>query len=171
MPSYAEFFLNCPARVIELDLFEISHPNFSKIYRLVRNKVGGVQASVVPLEGGAAAAQTFDYYPLRVTSKGVRNDLDYGLQIDLGDLGDIVSAEVDNIAVADGWDVKPTLRYWTFRSDDLTSPLFGPITLTIPALPMTNMGTSFEAVAPSLNSNRTGEMYLISRFPMLKGTL
>lgn len=165
MPSYEEFFLDCPARVVQLELIEISHPNFSKIYRIVRNKVGGVTATI------DGATQAFDYYPLRITSKGDRNDLDYGLQIDLGDLGDIVSGEVDRVADADGFGTKPTMRYWTFRSDDMTAPLFGPVSLEIPALPMTNMGTSFEAVAPALNSNRTGEMYLISRFPTLKGTL
>jgi hypothetical protein len=36
---------------------------------------------------------------------------------------------------------------------------------------MTREGTSFEAVAQSLNANRTGEMYLPSRFTTLKGTL
>lgn len=165
MTTYAEFFLDCPARIVQLELIEISHPNFSQVYRIVRNKVGGVTATI------DGSPQPFIYYPLRITGKGDRNDLDYGLQIDLGDLGDIVSAEIDNVAAADGFGTKPTLRYWTFRSDDMTSPLFGPVTLTIPALPMTNVGTSFEAVAPSLNSNRTGEMYLISRFPTLKGTL
>jgi hypothetical protein len=171
MPTYAEFFLNCPARVVQLELIEISHPNFSQDYRVVRNKVGGAKAWVVPIGGSPAAEMQFDYYPLRITSKGDRNDLDYGLQIDLGDLGDIVSGEVDNVAAADGFGTKPKMRYWTFRSDDMTSPLFGPVSLEIPALPMTNMGTSFEAAAPALNSNRTGEMYLISRFPTLKGTL
>lgn len=165
MPSYEEFFLNCAAKVVQLELIEFSHPNFSKVYRIVRNKVGGCEATV------DGAPQDFDYYPLRVTGKGVRKDLDYGITIDLGDLGDIVSGEMDNVAAADGFDVFPTVRYWTFRSDDMTAPLFGPVSLQVTQLPMTNMGTSFDAMAPSLNANRTGEMYLLERFPMLKGML
>lgn len=165
MTSYAEFFLNCPARVVQLDLLEISHPNFSKTYRIVRNKVGGITATV------DGTPQSFDHYPLRITGMGDKSDLDYGLKIDLGDLGEIIPGEMDLVAAAGAFSIKPTVRYWTFRSDDLTTPLFGPITLKVAQLPMTRMGTSFEAMAPALNANRTGELYLISRFPMLKGTL
>jgi hypothetical protein len=165
MPTYEEFFLNGPAKVVQLELLEISHPNFTKTYRIVRNKVGGCIATV------DGTAQTFDYYPLKIVGKGVRDDLDYGLEIHLGDLGDILSVEMDAVAAADAFDVRPAVRYWTFRSDDMTAPLFGPVTLQVAQLPMTREGTSFEAMAPSLNANRTGEMYLISRFPTLKGTL
>lgn len=165
MPSYAEFFLDGPSRVAQLDLLEISHPSFSKTYRIVRNKVGGVTATV------DGEPQVFNYYPLRVTGKGDRNDLDYGLRIDLGDLGEIIPQEMDRVAADESFGTRPTVRYWTFRSDDLTAPMFGPVTLQVSQFPMTRMGTSFDAMAPSLNANRTGELYLISRFPMLKGTL
>ena len=165
MPSYAEFFLDTPSRIVQLDLLEISHPSFSKIYRIVRNKVGGVTATI------DGYAQPFDYYPLRITGKGERSDLDYGLHIDLGDLGEVVPDEMDRVASDQTFGTRPTVRYWTFRSDDLTAPMFGPVTLKVEQFPMTRMGTSFEAMAPSLNGNRTGEIYLISRFPMLKGTL
>lgn len=165
MSSYTEFFLSSPARVVQLDLLEISHPNFSKTYRIVRNKVGGVTATI------DGSPQDFEYYPLTVTPNSDRGDLDYALQIQLGDLGELIPAELDNIAAADGWNTKPGVRYWTFRSDDLTSPLFGPISLEVAVFPMTREGVSFVASAPALNSNRTGEMYLPSRFPGLAGFL
>jgi hypothetical protein len=165
MSSYTDFFLNSPARVVQLDLLEISHPNFSKTYRIVRNKVGGCTATI------DGTPQVFDYYPLSVTPNSDRGDLDYSLQIQLGDLGDVIPTELDNVVAADGMGTKPTVRYWTFRSDDLTAALFGPISLEITTIQMTREGTSFLASAPALNSNRTGEIYLPSRFPGLAGLL
>jgi hypothetical protein len=163
--SYINFFLNSPAAVRELELLAISHPNFTQIYRVVRNKVGGVDATI------DVGVRHFDYYPLAIQSKGTRADMDYSLQITLGDLGDIIETEMDAVAAADGWMTRPTVRYWTFRSDDLSVPLFGPITLQVVDFPMTREGTSFVAAAPSLNVNRCGELYLPARFSMLSGLL
>lgn len=163
MSTYTTFFLKAPARLKQYELLEISHPNFTKIYYVVRNKAGGLTATI------DTGTKTFVYYPLRATSKGTRADLDFGLQITLGDLGETIPTELDAVAAAGGWLTKPQVRYWTFRSDDLTTPMFGPITLQISEFPMTREGASFLASAPALNSNRTGELYIPSRFPMLEG--
>lgn len=165
MSSYVEFFLNSPSRIKQFELLEISHPNFTKVYRIVRNKVGGLTVSI------DGEQQFFQHYPLRITSKGIRADMDYGIQVDLGDLGEIIPMELDAVAAADGFGTLPAVRYWTFRSDDLSAPMFGPIKLVVTNFPITRTGASFEAVAPTLNANRTGELYLPSRFPMLNGLL
>ena len=65
MSAYSEFFLNSKSSVVQLELVEISHPNFTKVYRVVRNAVQGV---TVKLETGANA--TFEYYPLRIENNG-----------------------------------------------------------------------------------------------------
>lgn len=163
--TYREFYLDAPARVREYELIEISHPNFTQTYRIARNKVGGVTAVI------DGAPQFFQYYPLLITSKGTRADLAFALQITLGDLGEIIPNEIDAIAAAGGWLTKPQLRDWVFRSDDLTTPLVGPLVLQISELPMTRSGTAFLASAPSLNTNRTGQLYLPAIFPMLAGFL
>lgn len=165
MASYEEFYLKCPANVVEYEIVEISHPDFTTVRRIVRNKVGGLGLTI---EG---VYHTWQYYPLQITSKGSRADMDYGLQINLGDLGDIVGAEMDAVAAADGFLIRPKVRYWTFRSDDLSAPLFGPIILEVVDMPITPEGTSFLAQAPSLNNNRTGEIYTVERFPMLDAFL
>ena len=67
--------------------------------------------------------------------------------------------------------VRPIVKYRTYRSDDLTQPIFGPVTLEIATLAMTREGASFDARAPSLNVNRTGEVYSLTRFPMLRALL
>jgi hypothetical protein len=152
--------------VAELELIEISHPNFSQVYRKVRNHLEGV---TVTLEDGSLA--TFDYYPLKITSMGAKTDLDSGFKIDLGDLGEILPIELDNVAIADNFKVKPKVIYRTYRSDDMTQPLFGPFDFEVTTFSFKKEGASFEAKAPALNSNRTGENYDLSRFPMLRGFL
>ena len=63
---------------------------------------------------------------------------------------------------------RPTVVYRAFRSDDLSRPIFGPVTLEIAAITMKREGSSFEAKAPSFDLNRTGECYGILRFPGLR---
>jgi hypothetical protein len=92
--SYAKFFLSGKSSVVQLELLEISHPNFSKVYRIVRNAIAGV---TVTLEDSSVS--TFDYYPCQIIPNGSKNDLDQTLQIALGDLGQILPQELDRVVV------------------------------------------------------------------------
>lgn len=167
MSSYTEFFLNSISSIVQLELIEISHPNFSQTYYIVRNAVEGV---TVTLEDGVTT-QFFQYYPLRITNIESRDNLDSGLKIQLGDLGELLPSEFDLVRSNNGFGTKPTLKYRVYRSDDLSSPMFGPITLEIINFIFNKEGASFEATAPSVNINKTGERYRITNFPMLKGFL
>lgn len=275
MSEYSEFFLNSPSTVVQLETLEISHPHFTKTYRVVRNATQGVtvdvegyghnlfdpddldvepdffvnhltgalQANVlytatgfVPVAPGrtytlsysharafydaegnflsgtnsfnpatfttpagaylarftmskasvatfqveegdtatpfkAFGLADFEYYPLRITNVGVRNDLDFGVQIDLGDLGEVLPLEVDAVSDADGFDLQPTVVYRTYRSDDLGSPLFGPLLLSVSSFSFTREGSTFEAKAPTISVSSVGELYKLDRFPMLRGFL
>lgn len=166
MSSYAEFFLNSKSSVVQLETLEISHPNFTKVYRVVRNAVEGVS---VTLETGDFA--TFDYYPLQIENAGIRDDLDQSIKINLGDLGDVLPKELDEVSSNNGFGTKPIVVYRTYRSDDLSRPLFGPVTLEVSTFAFNREGSTFEAKAPSLNINKTGEVYSLDRFPMLRGFL
>lgn len=166
MTSYAEFFLNSRSSVVQLELMEISHPNFTKVYRIVRNAVKGI---TVTLETGATAA--FDYYPMRIENNGSKDDLDQSFTITLGDLGEVLPKELDSVASSQGFDVKPAVTYRTYRSDDLSRPLFGPVLLEVESFAFNREGSTFTAKAPSLNINKTGERYKLERFPMLRGFL
>lgn len=162
--SYAEFFLNSKSSVVQLELLEISHPNFTKVYRIVRNAVKGI---TVKLETGDTAS--FDYYPMRIENNGTKDDLDQSFTITLGDLGEVLPKELDSVASAQGYNVKPVVTYRTYRSDDLTRPLFGPVLLEVESFAFNREGSTFTAKAPSLNVNKTGELYTLERFPMLRG--
>ena len=166
MANYVDFFLNSKASVAQLELLEISHPNFTQTYYVVRNNTEGV---TVTLED--TTEQAFDYYPLRITPSTSKEDLDFGLRIDLGDLGEVLPNELDAVAAASGYGEKPTIKYRLYRSDDLSAPMLGPYLMEVKSFSFTKEGASFEARAPSLNVSRTGELYRIDRFPMLKGFL
>lgn len=166
MPSYAAYFLSSPSSIVYLETLEISHPNFTRTYWIVRNAIGGLQAYV---EGGVL--RTFEYYPLRIKPVGSSDDLEQTLQVDLGDLGEIIPAELDAIEAAGNMGTKPAVIYRAFRSDDLSAPLAGPLRLELANISSNREGSSFDAKAPSLNVNRTGELYRIERFPMLRGWL
>lgn len=183
--GYADFFLNSAASVVQLDLLEISHPSFTSgvaspgypgwySYFIVRNHSEGV---TVTLETGDS--QAFTYYPLKIEGSSTRENLDYGLKVTLGDLGllipdqidAVLSAEMDPAATIEGRH-RPRLIYRVYRSDQLPSGrIYGPVTLDIYTVTMTRDGAAFEAKAPSLNLSRTGEVYSLKRFPMLRGCL
>lgn len=163
---YAAFFLGSRSHVPELELLELVHPAFSKTWRLVRNAINGV---TVTLETSVSA--TFDYCPMRITRADVTDDLDYGLTIELGDLGEILPNELDLVADADGFGDMPAMIFRTYRADDLAAPLFGPVDLRVKSFSMTREGASFTAQAPTIASAATGELYRLDRFPMLRGFL
>jgi hypothetical protein len=164
--SYAAYFLNSQASIVQLELLEISHPNFEQVFYLCRNACAGI---TVTLED--TSVQTFAYCPMKVSQQSCRDNLDFSLRIDIGDLGEFIPVQIDAIAAAGTFGIKPLVKYRTYRSDDLSTPLFGPITLEITTFSFTKDGASFEAKAPSLNINKTGEIYKLDRFPMLRGFL
>jgi hypothetical protein len=161
-----EYFLSSKRDDVALELLEVSHSAFTKTYRIVRNATDGV---TVTLETGATAE--FEYYPATITELGSMSDLDSGIRIDFGDLGEVIPKEVDSVHAADAMDVKPVVTYRVYRSDDLTAPLIGPVDLVASTFSFKREGASFEAAAPYVNRNRTGQTYNLTRFPMLRGFL
>ena len=166
MSDYTEFFLNSKSSIVQLETLVIAHSSFTKTYYLVRNKTDGLSAT---LEQGSDV--DFEYYPLRISPIGTRENLDFGIRVDLGDLGETLPLELDAVTQDQNFEEKPVVVYRTYRSDDLSAPLFGPLILQISSFSFTKEGATFEAKAPSLNINGTGELYTFTRFPMLRGFL
>jgi hypothetical protein len=169
---YTDFFLNARADAISLDLLEITHPAFTQAYRIVRNARDGVIVDL-PADPPLAAmpGTQFIYRPVRVRRLASTDDLDSSIRVDLGDLGEVLPLEVDAVAAAGAFLIKPVVRYWAYRSDDLTLPIFGPAHMEVTNLAHTSEGATFEAKAPQLNANRTGQLYRFETFPMLRGEL
>lgn len=171
MTDYTEFYLKAKASIAQIECLEISHSAFSQTYYLVRNAVHGI---TVTHEDDSEHA--YSYMPMRLELSGPRDDLDHILQIVMGDLGEVVPMELDRVREAMDLDDEvraefPKAIYRTYRSDDLTAPMFGPLVLEVRRFTMNREGCTFEAAAPSLNVSGTGEKYAIARFPMLSGLL
>lgn len=164
--DYVDFFLAAPARVVKIECLEISHSQFSQVYRVVRNVTAGV---AVTHEDGQQ--YFYQYYPLKIENIGARNDLDSGFSVTLGDLGEIMAKEIGNVMQGDAKLEKPAVLYRAYRSDILTRPMEGPRKLQIKDTSYNMEGATFEAKAQSLNINRTGELYTFDRFPSLRGFL
>lgn len=96
MSDYTEFFLNSKSSVAQFETLEISHPYFSQTYWVVRNKTTGLTATLED-----ARVITFDYYPLRIQFLGTRDTLDWGIKVNLGDLGEVIPQEIDNVLSAE----------------------------------------------------------------------
>lgn len=163
---YAEFYLGSKRSVVQLDCLEIGHPSFSKTYRVVRNACNGIT-----VDHEDTLPYVYDYYPLRLQRTGAADDLDSTLQVTLGDLGELVSSEIDHVRAADTFHIRPTVNFRQYRSDDLTGPIWGPYRFEAPTFQMTREGTVFTAQAPKLNLVTTGKLYSMDRFPMLRGFL
>lgn len=166
MSAYSEYFLNSASNIVQLETLEITHSAFTQDYFVVRNATLGITATLED-----SSEKDFTYYPLKITPLGSLDNLDQSIRIDLGDLGEVLPLELDAVSSALGFTEKPVVKYRIYRSDDLTEPLLGPILLQIDSFTFSREGSSFEAKAPSLNINRTGEIYKLARFPMLRGFL
>ncbi len=162
--KYIDFFLNTSGEVVQLEMFVISHPNFSRDFAICRNcREDGI---TVKHENGDWV--DYEYLPVKIDPKGAADDLDQSLAVTIGDLGEIIPKELSRVRAAGGLLIKPTLTYRTYRSDDLDSPMLGPFIFEMGDLSFNAEGVGFTARAPSLNITKTGEIYDLERFPTLR---
>lgn len=166
MSAYTSYFLNSASNIVELECLVISHSNFSQTYYIVRNNRLGCTVTHED-----STVHTYTYAPLSIKRKASLNNLDAGLTVNLGDLGTILPLEIARIKAAGNFIEKPTVQFRLYRSDVLTSPMFGPNNLEVTTLAQKREGAAFDADAPSLNINQTGELYDVVRFDMLRGGL
>lgn len=164
MNRYAEFVLHSNSDIALLETLEISHPMFSQSYFIVRNAIEGITAT---LETGVQ--QRFEYYPMKIDRLASRDNLDSGLRVTFGDLGEILPKEIDRVRAGDGFSIDIKGIFRVYRSDDLSSPLEAPLTLVIPEMSFNAEGSMFDSKAPSLNVNKTGILYSYTPFKGLRG--
>jgi len=164
MSKASEFFLRSKSDVVLLELVEISHPAFSKTYRVVRNAYDG--CTVKHIDG---EYYYYEYFPLHIDDGGFSDDLDRVLKIAIGDLGTVVPGELDLVRNSDQFNIKPTVIYSVYGSDNLGVPLINPVVLEADNFTFTKDGCQFEARTPMINSSKTGEFFTLDRFPMQRG--
>lgn len=164
--DYVTYFLASRSSAVQYDTLELSHPNFTRTYFVVRNKTSGLTAT---LETGDEVE--FEYVPMRIRGTDVRENLDYGVSVIFGDLGEILQRELDAVRAANGTTEVVNAVYRTYSSENLSSPLFGPIELIVKQISFSREGATFDAGVPALNDTGTGEKYDPDRFVPIKGFL
>jgi len=162
--KFVKFFLDSKKSIIEFETIEISHPVFDQTYYFVRNSSYGITAS---LENEQEVH--FQYMPMRVTPSTTKSDLDFGVDIVFGDLGDTITRELKKIRISPFSQTRPQLVYRSYRSDDLSSPMNGPFVLEIGSIQFNREGSAFSASPPTINTSRTGTIYTTQRFKGLRG--
>lgn len=166
-PQWVDFFFGAPSSAAELPTVEISQPDFSKVWRLQGKYRDGFWAR---LETGEQVF--FQYVPMLLKLLEDRGNLDFGMTITLGDLGEILPEEIRRAREAGSLRTSPpTVVYRSYRSDDLTKPMLGPITLQARPITRSPDGARFDAMAPQANVSKTGRLYRSDEFPMLRGFL
>lgn len=100
---------------------------------------------------------------------GSTGNLDQDLQITLGDLGEILPAQIGFVRNANRMREKPSLIYREYASNALFAPMFGPFTMQVNSIVFNKTGATFTAKPVAFNKSRTGEVYDLTRFPMLGG--
>ena len=166
MATLEEYFFKDPPATVKLQLIEITHPNFSTTYRVVNTP------SPHPIEvthEDLTGPHEYTYVPVEIRTMGSKGDMDQELEVTFGDLGEILPTEIENVVEANGMQTKPTLVYREYLSTDLTAPVFGPFTLLINYIAFNKTGATFTAKPLAFNRGRTGEVYDVGRFPMLRG--
>lgn len=157
-----DFYLSASSNVTELETLEISHPSFSRVFRLTHSDALGFNATLETDE-----EVFFEYLPMSIRGSSLTTDLDYGVSVSIGDLGTMIQQELDRVDAAETWDIYPKVVYRMYRSDHLEEPMHGPIELQIMNYTYNNDGFAFDAQAPDVKSPGTGELYTLERFPTM----
>lgn len=164
---YIDFFFGAPQSAAELQTLEISQPSFSQIWRIQSHYREGFWAR---LETGEQVF--FQYVPMRLKPLEERANLDFGLTVTFGDLGEILPDEIERARSAGTLKTSPPLvKFRAYRSDNLEEPMFGPVSLQARQIVRLEDGAKFNARAPEANANKTGSIYRSDAFPMLQGFL
>lgn len=165
--QWTDFFFGAPSSTAELVTLEISQPDFSHVWRIQKNYRDGFWAR---LETGEQVF--FQYVPMVLKHMEDRGDLDFGVSVTLGDLGEILPEEIQRARAAGTLRTSPPkVVYRSYRSDDLEKPMFGPVALQARPITRSPDGAQFDATAPQANVSKTGKLYRSDEFPMLRGFL
>lgn len=146
-----------------VETIEVTHPNWSAALRYVVN-------SSVPLILTHEDGQSFEYKPTTVTVErsSEQDNLDQSMRFSIGDLGQQIPDLIDQIYLDDVL-VLPVLNYRAYLTGEYDGPCFLDKGLLVENVSRSYKGSTFEANAPNLNDSGTGELYVASTDPSLKG--
>lgn len=161
--SLRVFFASAPPRLRSIVVLAISHSAMTRTYYLWRESSG----ESVTLESGAVVQPE----PANFTESlaGSPGNLDQVFSISLstlGQAGETFRAELRRIPLLSTELLK--MQYMEYRSDQLALGPGASVALQVESISYDTGSATFTAVSPRLKSNRTGEIYSLRQFPMLR---
>jgi len=165
--EYTDFYLRNSEGAWPLHTLQVNQVSFSKEYRFQPYYREGLW-----LRDESGQQQYYQWMPLKLDSLSDRANLDFGLSVTLGDLGEFLPDEIQRARDAGTLVTDPAVvRYRIYRSNNLEAPMYGPITLQAKTIARTVQGAQFDAKAPQINATKTGMIYRTDLFPTLLGFL
>ena len=163
MPDY-NYWLSGNPDDVRLQCVEVSHPAWSKVYRIVQNHADGVT-----VQHENSVSYDYDYVPLTIQRGNNADDLDQDITIGVGDLGETFPLELDAARASAFADVRPTLNYREYNLSDLTNPQLTILGLEVTDYEPKREGAVFVCRAKQMNLTKTGITYNIKDFPTMRG--
>lgn len=111
--SLEDFFFTEHPALIKYECVSITHPNFSQDFNLVRNSAIGLKVEADPPENYIE----YTYVPMEVKTLGSGHDMDQSMEFTIGDVGELLPAEIERISAANGFQTKPTIVYREYASN------------------------------------------------------
>lgn len=149
---------------VRLECIEIYHPDFSRVYRFVRNHAQGV---TVRHENGEWCE--YDYLPITVQPAKSSDNLQQAFTIGIGDVGDVMPYEIQRLRNGNYPTTRPTVNYRVYLTSDLTTPLTSVLGLEVTDNQPKEAGAVFVCKAKETNKTATGVKYTLDTFPTLRG--
>lgn len=137
----------------------LSHSLFSKTYYLVVDSA--------PLTAGVDGVGLVEFEPAAIKPVNATNsnDLDQSVSFTIGDVKNILDSELELVPL--GNQESPIATYSIYLSSDLSAPIEN-IAYNVKEVAQGEGIFTIKAGAPDLNSDQTGEIYDLERFPMLR---
>ena len=163
MPDY-NYWLSGNPDDVRLLCVEVSHPAWSKVYRIVQNHADGIT-----VQHENSVSYDYEYVPLTIQRGNNSDDLDQDITIGVGDLGETFPLELDAARASAFADVRPTLNYREYNLSDLTNPQLTILGLEVTDYEPKREGAVFVCRAKQMNLTKTGITYNIKDFPTMRG--
>lgn len=184
MPADIDYFLNSQSDdvLVETLEFKFYKPNGVEIQSNRLIVVANINSRVTARREDGSS-MICDYYPVRIERGGMSTDsIDQSFQITIAGL-EVVHANLSNVYFGhynsganrfNGKKPNVTYRAYSYQAPHtgaLTNMVVGPITLDVDNIMFDEKGCTVNASTGALNSHKTGEVYDLQRFPMLRGLL
>lgn len=165
MPDY-NYWMGGDPDDIRLQCIEITHPSFTKPYRIIAQSINGEPVTVTHEDGTKC---TYEHIPVAISKGANSDDLDQSFTVTVGDLGEDFPQEIRRLRNGKYPTVEPTFNYREYNYSDLSKPQVTMLGLQVKDYERKAEGAVFSCQARQLNVTKTGESYNLDDYPTMRG--